>query len=281
MFKNSFPKKRYLKMRNFTKTASQINGRIGKAINLHQLIEDGDRILIAVSGGKDSLTLLYFLKQIQAWAPIKFEIYCAHIKTDFSCGGCMHDKVLTDIFEKLGVKHVFRNVKVLDENKQTTCFWCSWNKRKALFEIADELNCNKLALGHHKDDIVETVLLNQFCNGDISTMNPKQPMFKGKISIIRPMCLVEEDMIKTYAKEYELPNQLCKCPFGKDSKRKYMKDLLKEIEKNIPGYNVKSNIYNSLARIKKQYIDLEEVSDLDLSIFDNKDEKGEYDVKKY
>ena len=78
MFKNSFPKKRYLKMRNFTKTASQINGRIGKAINLHQLIEDGDRILIAVSGGKDSLTLLYFLKQIQAWAPIKFEFYCSH-----------------------------------------------------------------------------------------------------------------------------------------------------------------------------------------------------------
>ena len=256
-------------MRDLTKTARKINAKIGKAIHAHKMIKDGDKILVAVSGGKDSLTLLNFLKQIQGWAPIKFDLYCAHIKTDFSCGGCMHDKVLIDIFKKLNLKHVFRDVKVLDENKKTTCFWCSWNKRKALFEIADELNCNKLALGHHKDDIVETVLMNMFCNGEISTMNPNQEMFKGKISIIRPMCLVEEDMIKTYAKESELPDQLCKCPFGKDSKRKYMKNLLKELEENIPGYNVKSNIYNSLARIKKDYVDLKEIENFDLPVKSN------------
>jgi len=138
-------------VRNLTKTGARINSKIGKAIHDYGLIKNGDRILIAVSGGKDSLTLLSLLKQIQTWSPVKFELFAAHVKTDFQCGGCAHEQTLTDMFEDMGLEYVFKNIKVLDDKGKTTCFWCAWNRRKTLFETADELGCNKVAFGHHKD----------------------------------------------------------------------------------------------------------------------------------
>lgn len=245
-------------MRNLTRTGTNINSKIGKAIGDYGLIEDGDKILVAVSGGKDSLTLLTLLKEIQRWAPVKFELFAAHIMTDFRCGGCAHENSLSGIFKEMSVEYVFRDIKVLDEEGKTTCFWCSWNRRKALFEIAAELGCNKVALGHHKDDIVETVLMNLLYKGEISTMNPCQEMFDGKIVIIRPLCYVEEKTIKKFAKESKFPEQLCKCPFGKDSKRRYVKKFIRETEKSTPRLNVKTNIFKSIARIKEDYINVKE-----------------------
>ncbi|MFQ5952401.1 MAG: ATP-binding protein [Candidatus Omnitrophota bacterium] len=243
-------------MRDLTKTGIRINSEIGKALGDYNLIEDGDRILVAVSGGKDSLTLLSLLKKIQGWAPVRFELFAAHVKTDFRCGGCVHEGTLTEVFKKMGIKYMFREIKVLDEKGKTTCFWCSWNRRKALFEMADELGCNKVALGHHKDDIVETMLMNLIYNGEISAMNPRQEMFGGKLTIIRPLCYVEEGTIKRYAKESKFPEQLCSCPFGRDSKRKHIKEFIKETEKKTSRINVKTNIFRSIARIKEEYIDL-------------------------
>jgi tRNA 2-thiocytidine biosynthesis protein TtcA len=245
-------------MRNLTKTGVNINSKIGKAIGDYGLIGDGDKILVAVSGGKDSLTLLKLLKEIQGWAPVKFELFAAHVMTDFRCGGSAHEDALADIFKKMDIEYVFKEVKVLDENGEASCFWCSWNRRKTLFEIADELGCNKVALGHHKDDIVETTLINLLYKGEISTMNPCQEMFGGKITIIRPLCYVEEKTIKKFAKENKFPEQLCKCPFGKDSKRQYVKKLIRETEKSTPRLNVKTNIFKSIARIKEDYINVKE-----------------------
>ncbi|MFH1665105.1 MAG: ATP-binding protein [Candidatus Omnitrophota bacterium] len=245
-------------MRNLTKSGARINSAIGKAIADYNLIEPGDRILVAVSGGKDSLTMLSLLKEIQAWAPVRYEIFAAHIRTDFHCASCVHESVLTGFFEKAGVEYVFKDIKVLDENGRTTCFWCSWNKRKALFGIAEKMNCNKVALGHHKDDIAETVLMNLLYNGEISGMNPRQGLFGGKITIIRPLCYVEERTIKGFAGEMEFPAKLCECPFGKDSRRNYIKNFLTETEKKTPKVNIKTNIFRSLARIRKDYIDLKD-----------------------
>jgi tRNA 2-thiocytidine biosynthesis protein TtcA len=245
----------------FSRVAGRISNLIGKAIGDYNLIEDNDRILVAVSGGKDSLTLLSLLKERQKWAPIKFEIFAAHIKTDFACSSCIHNEVLEKFFKKLDVEHVFKEIKVLDKEKKTTCFWCSWNRRKALFEIADQLKCNKIAFGHHKDDIVETTLLNLFFLGEFSTMNPYQEMFDGKIIIIRPLCYVEEFMTKKYAQENGLPNQLCKCPFGQDSKRKYVKGIIKDVEKKVPGMNIKTNIFKSLARVKADYVGIKNINE--------------------
>ena len=250
-------------MRNLNKAGKKINSLIGKAISAYNLIGEGDKILVAVSGGKDSLTLLSLLKAIQGWAPVKFELMAAHISTDFHCGSCVHNSVLTDFFEELGVKYFFGEAKVLDENGKTNCFWCSWNKRKSLFEIAEANGCGKVAFGHHKDDIAETILMNMLYNGEISGMNPKQEMFGGKITIIRPLCFVEERFVTEYAKEAGFPQQMCQCPYGENSKRKYVKNFIRDAEIEAPKANIKTNIMKSLSRIKKDYIDIREPGGLD------------------
>ncbi|MDP8298493.1 MAG: ATP-binding protein [Candidatus Tantalella remota] len=243
-------------MRDLTRTGIKINSRIGKAIHDYGLIEEGDRILLAVSGGKDSVTLLRFLKMIQGWSPVKFKLSAAHICTDFQCGVRVHKTALTELFDEEELEYTFRDVKVLDEKGKTSCFWCSWNKRKALFEIAQETGCNKVALGHHKDDIVETLLMNLLYNGEISAINPRQELFGGKITLIRPLCYVEERLVKQFVKEKGYPEQLRTCPFGNESRRKYIKDFIRETEKTTPKVNIKENIFRSVTRIKEDYIDL-------------------------
>ena len=243
-------------MKKLTNTAHHISSRIGKAIGDYNLIEEGDKILVAVSGGKDSLTLLELLKARQKWSPVKFDLFAAHIRTDFSCSACTHTEKLKKFFTDLGIEYVFKKISVLGKNKTTSCFWCSWNRRKALFEIADSLGCTKVALGHHKDDIIETTLLNLFFQGEFSSMNPRQELFKGKIIIIRPLCYVEEKMTNLFAKEHNFPSQLCKCPNSQDSNRKYMKKLIYDLEKRSP--DVKTNLFNSLSRVKHDYLKIKE-----------------------
>jgi len=222
----------------------------------YNLIEDKDKILVAVSGGKDSMTLLKLLKERRRWAPIDFDIIAVHIETDYRCGACVHTQILKKAFKELGVKYVFKKIKVLDKNKKTSCFWCSWNRRKALFKLADKLGCRKIAFGHHKDDIIETTLLNLFFQGEFSTMNPCQEMFGGKIVIIRPLCYVEEGSIRKFAEECGFPKQMCRCPNSHKSNRKYVKGLLRDIRKRSP--NVKTNIFRSMTRIKMDYLGLKE-----------------------
>jgi tRNA(Ile)-lysidine synthetase-like protein len=243
-------------MKNFTKTGFFISSKIGKAIGDYNLIEDGDRILVAASGGKDSLTLLKLLRERQRWAPAKFEIVAAHIETDLKCGYSVDKDFLIKIFKDLGVKYRFKKIKLLDKKDDINCFWCSWNRRKTLFKTAYNLGCNKVALGHHKDDIIETTLLNLFFQGEISTMNPRQELFDGKIVIIRPLCYVEEKTIKKFAKENGFFKNIEKSTKLQDSNRRYVKELIKDIKKRCP--NVKTNIFRSITRVKSGYINLKE-----------------------
>lgn len=245
-------------MRNLTNTGKKINSLMGKAINEYDLISEGDRILVAVSGGKDSLTLLTLLKAIQGWAPVKFELVASHVKTDMHCGDLVQIEKLADIFRDMEVEYSFPETKILDEDGRTNCFWCSWNRRKALFETAVANKCNKVALGHHKDDIAETILMNMFYNGEISGMNPFQIMFGGELTIIRPLCNVEERLIKQFAKEMGLEPNPYKCPYGGDSRRQYVKNIIREAEISTPKISIKTNILKSLTRIKEEYIDIRE-----------------------
>ena len=244
-------------MKSVSKLLKKLGSLTGKAIEDYSLIDDNDNILIAVSGGKDSLTLLTVLKYLQKRAPIKFNLIATYIKTELTKNKKII-KTLTDIFQKMEIEYRISETKVLDENNKTNCFWCSWNKRKVLFELADELGCNKIALGHHKDDIVETILMNMIYKGEISTMNPRQEMFRARLTIIRPLCYVEEEMIEDFSKEQDFPKNLHKCPYAKDTKRKYIKDLIAKTAKQVPTTNIKTNIFNSLARIKEDYIDLKQ-----------------------
>ncbi|MDD4980743.1 MAG: ATP-binding protein [Candidatus Omnitrophica bacterium] len=228
-----------------------ISKRVGRAIMDYQMLSEGDKIAVAVSGGKDSLTLLRLLVDRQKFVPIKYEVLAVHIDLGYprSCA-----RALTGYFKKIGVKYHIEKVDILRKarRKDINCFWCSWNRRKSLFEVADRFACSKVALGHHKDDIIETILMNLFFNGEISAMSPRQVLFKGKIVLIRPLAYVEEDMIKRFAGLENLPHETCVCPNSITSNRTRVANIIKGLRKVSP--DVKTNIFRSIKRIKKDYL---------------------------
>ncbi len=228
-----------------------ISKRVGKAITDYDMLSDGDKIVVAVSGGKDSLTLLKVLLDRQKFVPIKYELMAVHIDMGYPC---QHPKILAKYFKNMGVNYHIEKIDILQGKSRNdiSCFWCSWNRRKALFETANRFGCTKVALGHHHDDIIETTLLNLFFQGEISTMNPKQELFKGKIILIRPLAYVEEDMIRRFAKTLDFPHHKCACPNSITSKRTMVENIIKEVEKVCP--DVKKNIFRSIKRIKKNYL---------------------------
>lgn len=228
-----------------------ISKRVGKAIMDYKLISDKDKILVAVSGGKDSLTLLKVLEDRRSFVPIKYDLLAVHVDMGYPC---QHPKILSRYFENMGVQYHIEKIDILKgkSRKDISCFWCSWNRRKALFKVADRFGCTKVALGHHKDDIIETILMNMFFQGEISAMCPKQELFGGKITIIRPLAYVDEDMIVKFAKTLDFPHHKCACPNSATSKRTKMTEIIKDLRRTCP--EVKTNIFRSVTRIKKDYL---------------------------
>jgi len=232
----------------------EIRSLVGKAIHRYGLIEDGDRILVGVSGGKDSLTLLHLLKERLKRVPIHYELVPVHIDLGF---GSERVEILKEFFERQGLSYHIELTNIgrkanSPENRENPCFLCSWERRKRLFQLANRLRCNKVALGHHKDDIIETFLLNIFYSGEISTMLPLQSLFKGKITLIRPLSLVEEKKIERFAREMDLPFGPSGCPSSGKTKRKEVKEIIEALNKK--NHRVKGNIFRSLSNIKLDYM---------------------------
>ena len=228
-----------------------LSKKIGKAITDYGMLADGDRVAVAVSGGKDSLSLLRILQERQKFVPIKYEIVAVYV--DLGFGGVDPEK-LARYLRKNGVElHIEKSDALRSANrKKIGCFWCSWNRRKAFFEAADRLGCAKVALGHHKDDIVQTILLNLFFHGEVSTMCPKQELFGGKLTLIRPLAYAEEKEIKSFAAAYRIPMQKCRCPHSGRTNRALMAKLISNVERACP--DVKTNIFRSVKRIKREYL---------------------------
>jgi tRNA 2-thiocytidine biosynthesis protein TtcA len=204
-----------------------------------------------VSGGKDSLTLLRVLNDRRAFVPIKYELLAVHVDMGYPCH---HPKILAEYFRKLGVSFHVEKIDILKgkSRKDISCFWCSWNRRKALFETAKRFGCTKVALGHHKDDIIETILMNLFFQGEISAMAPKQELFNGEIVLIRPLAYVDEDLIVKFARNSDFPHHKCACPNSDTSNRTKMTEIIRDLKKVCP--DVKTNIFRSVKRIKKDYL---------------------------
>jgi tRNA(Ile)-lysidine synthetase-like protein len=225
--------------------------KVGKAIYDYKLINDNDRILIGVSGGKDSLTLLRLLLLKRTYLPIKYTVIAAHIDFGlFQQNGIQLD----DYFKKNQVDYHIEKIELPAKNndKLSNCFWCSWNRRKILFNLAKRYNCNKVALGHHFDDIVETFLMNLFFHGEISSMPPKLSMFSGELEIIRPLIYIPEELIREYAICMKLPFVEYICPNYDNSQRRFIENLLSELEKKCDY--LKKNIFRSMKRIKQEYL---------------------------
>ena len=232
----------------------EIRSLLGKAIHRYGLIQDGDRILVAVSGGKDSLSLLHLLKERLKRVPIRYELLAVHIDLGFDSGSA---DILRNYFEEKGLTHHIEFTDIgkranSSENRENPCFLCAWERRKKLFQLANRFKCNKVAFGHHKDDIIETLLLNIFYSGEISTMLPLQSLFKGKITIIRPLSLLEEKKIEKFARALHLPVGSSGCPSSGRTKRKEVKEIIETLSRK--NHRVKGNIFRSLSNIKMDYM---------------------------
>lgn len=226
---------------------------MGKAIHGYGLIQEGDRILVGVSGGKDSLTLLHLLHERSKRVPIHYELMPVYIDLGFGSGRA---DVLRNFFETKGLPYHIEFTDIgrranSPENRENPCFLCSWERRKRLFRLAHRFKCNKIALGHHKDDIIETLLLNIFYSAEISTMLPLQTLFKGKITLIRPLTLLEEKKIERFAQETALPFGPSGCPSSGKTKRKVVKDLIEGLSRK--DRRIKGNIFRALSNIKWDY----------------------------
>jgi len=232
-------------------TEYYISKRMGRAIIDYNMLSDGDKVAVAVSGGKDSLTLLRVLNDRRTFVPIKYDLMAVHVDSGYpkSCS-----KQLEKHFKQIGVKYHIEKIDVMKKTKpkDINCFWCSWNRRKAIFETAARYGFNKVALGHHMDDIIQTILLNLFFQGEISAMSPKQELFKGKITLIRPLAYVEEDLIKRFMKAANFKTFDCICPNYHTSSRTKIARIIADLKKTCP--DIKKNIFRSIKRIKKDYL---------------------------
>jgi tRNA 2-thiocytidine biosynthesis protein TtcA len=227
---------------------------MGKALHRYQMISDGDRILVGVSGGADSLTLMWLLQERQARIPIDYDLFAVFIDPGFE------DSVaepLQAYCKTLGfaLRVEYTDYGVLGHsaaNRENPCFLCSRLRRKRLFEIAEELGCRKLALGHNQDDIIETLFMNMCYAGEISTMVPAQSFFQQKLAVIRPLAFADSDLIRRFARNRRFPDFENPCPTARTSKRREIKDLLNQLYRS--NKKVKGNIFRAMSHVKPDYL---------------------------
>lgn len=210
--------------------------------------------MVGLSGGKDSLTLMWILKERLTRIPLHYDLFAVYIDPGFKGGfASTLEKYCEASGYKLRVEYTnYGIVGHSKENRENPCFLCSRLRRKRLFEIADEMGCNKLALGHTKDDIIETLFLNICYAGEISTMVPSQTFFKDRFTLIRPLAFVEEDLIKRFAIEQQFPQFINPCPSDRGSKRHEIKIILKKLYKSNP--KIKGNIFKAMTNVKNEYL---------------------------
>jgi tRNA 2-thiocytidine biosynthesis protein TtcA len=224
---------------NFKKLQAQLRGSVGKAIGDYDMIADGDRVMVCLSGGKDSYTLLDILLSLQRSAPIRFEIVAVNL--DQKQPG-FPAEVLPQYLTGLGVpfriieQNTYSVVKRIIPDGKTLCGLCSRLRRGALYRFASENGITKIALGHHRDDIVETLFLNMFFGGRLKAMPPKLLSEDRRHIVIRPLCYVAERSIARYAAAREFPIIPCTlCGSQTHMQRLVVKGMLEEWEAKFPG----------------------------------------------
>ncbi|QKV51727.1 tRNA 2-thiocytidine(32) synthetase TtcA [Comamonas antarctica] len=212
---------------------------VGRAITDFNMIEEGDKIMVCMSGGKDSYTMLDILLKMQRRAPVKFELVAVNL--DQKQPG-FPDHILPEYLESLGVpfhietQDTYSVVKRVIPEGKTTCGLCSRLRRAILYKVADQLGCTKIALGHHRDDILQTLLLNMFYGGRIKGMPPKLVSDDGKHVVIRPLAYVPEKDTERWAKAQNFPIIPCNLCGSQDGlQRVAVGEMLREWEKKHPG----------------------------------------------
>jgi len=234
--------------------AKEMKRLTGKAIHSRQMILDGDHIMVAVSGGKDSLSLLWLLRERIKRVPIKYGITAVHVDPGFGTdsAGQMKSFFSDHGFEYRLIRNDIGPRAHSKENMENPCFLCSRLRRKALFELAAEIRCNRIAFGHHKDDLIETFFLNIFYGASVSTMLPVQELFEGRLTVIRPLYMIGEDIIRKYAMSMGWPEINLGCPTAGNSKREVVKNMLNNFYRT--NKKIKGNIFHALQNVNLEYL---------------------------
>lgn len=231
----------------------RLRTKIRKAVRDYRLIGDGDHLLIGLSGGKDSLALVELLGALsRVWRP-RFTVTALHVVMDnipYAADLAFLESHCRQAGVELLVRHAAFDAST--DQRKSPCFLCSWNRRKLLFETAQALGCQKIVLGHHRDDFLETLLMNMFFQGSVQAMAPSLQMDKFPLQIIRPLCLVSESELQTLARLRNYPPQLKNCPYEHDSNRTAVRQMLEEMEGRFPG--TKDSLWASMQHIYPQYL---------------------------
>ena len=236
---------------------SRIAKRTTRAITDYQMIEDGDRVMVGLSGGKDSWALLQVLDVLRQRAPIRFSLVAVNVDSGYKA--YKHDVIARTCeargweyrIEHTGIGELIEDI--LDDD-QTPCSLCARLRRGVLYRIADEVGANKIALGHHADDFIETLLLNLFFAGALKAMPAKLVSDNSKHVVIRPLVYVGEDEARAYAKESELEVIGCCCPACGDLslQRQRIKRLLMDLEGEHPG--IKQSMLKALGNVAPRHL---------------------------
>lgn len=235
------------------KLFKKICRKLGTTMRDHSLISEGDQVLVGLSGGKDSMILLEALAERLGAVPFDFSISAAHIEAQ-GIGYEINREKLSSFCDRLKIPLHFRSIEpdLEKDPSKTACFICSWNRRKELFNLSRELNCNKLALGHHRNDAIETLLLNMIYHGSISSLPYSLKMFEGRVQLIRPMLDLDERMLEEYAGMNELVHVEKSCPHEDLTQRENIAQLIRQVEA-LHGKGP-FNIFKSMNKIFEEYL---------------------------
>ncbi len=231
----------------------RVEEKVRKAIREYELIAEGDKVLIGVSGGKDSLALLELLgRRARIFRP-KFRLLAVHIVMR-NIAYSSDTEYLRKCAEEYDIPFLLHETSfdASTDKRKSPCFLCSWTRRKALFEIAKANGCRKIALGHHQDDILETLLMNLTHQGAFGTMPPKLTMNKFDMEIIRPLCLVSEKELVAIAAWRNYHKQIKNCPYESASSRQSVKKILAQLEAINP--DARHSLWASMTNIQSDYL---------------------------
>ncbi len=237
---------------NFSRLRGRLEQQVGRAIGDFNMIEQDDTIMVCMSGGKDSYTLLEILRTLQKRAPIDFRLIAMNL--DQKQPG-FPDQVLPDYFKSIGIEYhietrdTYSIVKEKIPEGKTTCSLCSRLRRGIIYRVAGELGANKIALGHHRDDMIETLFLNMFFGGKLKAMPPKLVTDKGDHVVIRPLAYCAEKDIARFARVMEFPIIPCNlCGAQENLQRQNIKEMLTAWERQYPGRS--QSIFTAMQNIK-------------------------------